>query len=432
MKISLQRVPQPVALAVPALLLELAFLGIARLQPLDENVAAVILLGLAASLVYFAVAWVAFSWQRSTRGALLVVLLAAVVFRATLFPLAPTLSNDLYRYAWEGEIQRAGHNPYLVSPADPGVAPWRPAEFERLPGKEFPTAYGPLTQMLFRLTAYFDGLAGFKLLSVAFDLATLLLLVGLLGVRREPPARALLYGWCPLVVLEFAGSGHNDSLALFALLLGNLLIIRQRAALSNVAMAAAAAGKWFAAVAAPVFLWRGRWRSLPAFAAVLLAAWLPYREAGWELFAGLVTYAEKWRNNESLYAVLMAATGEQSVATGVGLGVVGGLALYCAARRIEPLRACTWLLAAVLLFSASVFPWYVTWLVPFLCFYPHPALLVFTATVLLSYHPLSEYSAGGVWQYQPWLVGLEYLPVYGLLLWSWARRTAQRASCMVL
>ncbi|MFQ5778830.1 MAG: glycosyltransferase 87 family protein [Terriglobia bacterium] len=417
-----RRLSQPLVLLLMAVLLEAVFLVLRGLHPLDAHVAELVATALAGGLLYLVAAWRMLTWRHSTRAALAVVLFAAVVFRLTLLPLPPTLSDDAYRYVWEGEVQLAGYNPYLIAPADPELVPLRPAEFDRLPGKDIPSAYPPLTQLLFRLAAWLDGLATFKLLSVLFDLATLLLIVGVLRLRGQPPVRALLYGWCPLVVLEFAGSGHNDSLALCALLLAHWLIIRGRPAVSIVALAAAALSKWFAGVLAPVFLRRTRWWGTPLFAATAAVLSLPYLGAGSNLLSGFATYAEKWRNNESLYALLMAATGQESIATGVALGVVGGLALHCALRRVEPLRAGFLLLAAVLLLAPSVFPWYVTWLVPFLCFFPNPALLLFTVTVLLSYHVLIDYRALGVWHYSPALVWLEYLPVYALLLWSWWRR----------
>lgn len=416
-----RRLPQPLALALLATLLEAVFLGLRRLHPLNQNVVEVIAAGLAASVLYLGAACLVFSWRQSTPATVVVVLLAAVIFRATLFPLPPTLSNDLYRYLWEGESQRAGQNPYLSAPAAAARTGLPPAEFERVPGKRYRAAYPPLTELLFWLTARLDGAAAFKLASVLFDLATLLVIVGLLRARGQPAVRALLYGWCPLVVLEFAGSGHNDSLALFALLLANFLIIRQRTAVSIVALAAATMSKWFAAVTLPVFLrsrQRRDWWGGLLFALTVLVFCLPYRSAGWKLFTGFLTYAREWRNNESLYALLLAATRQESIAAGVALGVVGGLALHLAGERTEPLRACYLLVTAVLLLSPSVFPWYVTWLVPFLCFFPNPAFLLWTATVLLSYHVLLGYTATGAWRYTSWLVWLEYLPVYILLLTS--------------
>ena len=427
MKLSFR--PRLAALVLLAALLEAAFLALRRLLAPAPDVAGVIAVALAASVVYFAAARLVWRWPEPGRAALWVVVLAAVLFRATLFPLPPTLSNDLYRYQWEAAVQRAGHNPYRVTPADPALAGSRPADYDRLPGKNVPAAYGPLTELLVRLAALWDGLAGFKVLSVLLDLGTLLALVGLLRARQEPPVRALLYGWCPLVVVEFAASGHNDSLALCLLLVANFFIIRQRPGVSIGALAAAVMAKWFPVVAAPVFFRRGGWRSLLLFSGVALLCALPYRDAGWSLFAGLAAYAREWRNNSSLFALLTAATGEEGVAAGVGVGVVAGLVVHCWRERMEPLRASYLLLAALLLVSPNVFPWYVTWLAPFLCFFPNAGLLAWTATVWLGYHTLLDYTTAGAWRYHSWILWLEYVPVYALLLtaclWGRGRRRSR-------
>ena len=356
------------ALALLAALLEGLFLLLRRFHPFDENTPEVVAISLAATVVYLLAAYLACRPGASGRAALLIVLLSAVAFRATLLP--PSLSHDMYRYVWEGNIQLSGHNPYLSAPADPALEALRTDHYHRFPGKNVTTAYGPTTQLLFRLTAALGGVLAFKLASVVFDLGTLLLLMGILTSRGLPPARALLYGWCPLVVLEFAGSGHNDSLPVFLLLLASGLIIEERRSMSIATLAAASMSKWFAGVLAPLFLLRAGWRSLPVFAGVAALLWWPYRTAEWKLLAGAATYGEKWRNNESLYALLLDASGQEALAAGVAAGVLVGLALHLAWQRAEPLRATYLLMATVLLLSPSVFPWYVTWLVPFLCFFP--------------------------------------------------------------
>jgi len=301
------RLSQLLALLLLGALLEVAFLGLRWLHPLDENLPEAVAVSLFAGIIYLVAAFLVCSWRATAPAAVAIVLLAAVVFRATLFPLPPTLSNDFYRYQWEGRIQLAGHNPYLTAPDDPELEALRPQTFEHLPGKDVPTAYAPLTELFFWLAALFNGHAAFKLLSVLFDLGTMLAVVALLCVRGQPAVRALLYAWCPLVVLEFAGSGHNDSLAAFYLLLANLLILRRRTAVAIVALTAAVLSKWFAAVAAPVFFRRARWWGAPLFAAAALFLALPYSAAGWNLLKGFMTYAEHWRNNASLYALLAVA-----------------------------------------------------------------------------------------------------------------------------
>ncbi|MCI0404275.1 MAG: glycosyltransferase 87 family protein [Acidobacteria bacterium] len=411
------RIPTALALGLLAALLEAALLVLRRLHPFDEHVVEVVSVGLAASVVYLVAAWLAVALQQSTRPAIAIILLAAVLFRLTLFDLPPSLSDDLYRYQWEGQLQLAGQNPYLVaSEAGP-----------RLPAAGYTTAYGPLTQLLFWLTALVDGgVLSFKLLSLLFDLGSLLAVLMLLRARGLPAERALVYAWCPLVVVEFAGSGHNDSITVFGILLACWLVVRNHAVLSALPLAAAVLTKWFPALLLPVFFRRAGWRGLGAFVATVAIGLLPYLDAGRNLVAGVRSYAESWRNNASLFDSLRGATGSDTAAAFMAALLLVGLAVYLAAKRAEPLRSAYILITALLFLSPSVFPWYLTWLVPFLCFFPNTGLLLWTATIFLSYHVLIGYRALGTWQYDPTLVWLEYAPVFALLAVSWfsARRRA--------
>lgn len=405
-----------VQLAVLGVALEACLLGLRWLEPLDQHVPELVGLGLAAGLLYLLAAYRVLHTPRPARSTLLLILVAAVAFRLTLVGVQPTLSDDLYRHQWEGRIQVAGWNPYLVAPDDPRLAALRDEDFSRIPGPHVPSAYPPLAELYFYGLAHVGGLPAFKWAALGLDLAVIALLLLLLRARGEPLARVLVYAWCPLVVLEFAGNGHYDALVVAALLVANLLIIGKRGLASMAALAAAALTKWFAALLLPVFVLRTGWKWLAAFVgACALLVW-PYADAGRRLIAGLVAYGEQWRNNESLFRLLHWAAQRDDVAAGLALGMVVGVMVFAAQQRTEPLRASYWLVGAILLLSPSVFPWYVTWLVPFLCFYPRAAGLLLSVTVLLAYHVVIGYRALGVWQYDPWLVALEYLPVYALLM----------------
>ncbi|MFZ1474297.1 MAG: hypothetical protein WAV79_15350, partial [Anaerolineae bacterium] len=48
---------------------------------------------------------------------LFIILLSAVAFRVILLPTRPTLSDDMYRYIWDGRVQAAGLSPYRYTPA---------------------------------------------------------------------------------------------------------------------------------------------------------------------------------------------------------------------------------------------------------------------------------------------------------------------------
>lgn len=419
------RVPTALALTLLAALLDAAFLTLRRLHPFDEHVVEVVAVALAAGVVYLIAAWLAGRLQDSTRLTVVIILLAAVLFRLTLLDLPPSLSDDLYRYQWDGQLQLAGGNPYLVTPEArqlPGQT--RP----NLPASRYTTAFGPVPQLLFWLTAHVDGVIAFKLLILLFDLGSLLLVMALLRARGLPLERALIYGWCPLVVVEFAGSGHSDAILISGILLACGWMTRNRAALSSLPLAGAVMAKWFPAMLLPVFLRRSGWRGLLVFTVAVTLGFLPYLGAGWNLIAGVRSYAESWRNNASLFDLLRGATGSDAAAAAIAALVMGGLALYLAAKRAEPLRASYLLIAALLLLSPSVFPWYLIWLIPFLCFFPNTGFLLWTATIFLSYDVLIGYKALGTWQYDPVLAWLEYTPVFALLIVGWLRGRASGAA----
>src|SRR5262249_6419274 len=53
--------------------------------------------------------------------ALATILIVGVVMRCLLLPGTP-VSNDLFRYIWDGRVQAAGFNPYLYIPSDAALS----------------------------------------------------------------------------------------------------------------------------------------------------------------------------------------------------------------------------------------------------------------------------------------------------------------------
>ena len=65
----------------------------------------------------------------------------------------------------------------------------------------------------------------------------------------------------------------------------------------------------------------------------------------------------------------------------------------------------------MILMPASLHPWYVILIIPFLTVYPSPAWIIFTCTVTLSY--LKYVSPQGIMP--TWILLVEYLPLFALL-----------------
>ncbi len=185
------------------------------------------------------------SARRAPKGRelLLLILVPAVVFRITLWLSVPIQEIDIYRYLWDGAVSKAGVSPYRFSPRQVREARSRPtvngdltrlvALRERTPPLDdildrvhfahLPTVYPPVSQWVFAAIAYttpdrapvFGRLLVAKAWFIAFDLATLAVVIGLLRVAGRPMSLCIVYAWCPLLLKEVANSGHLDSIAVF-------------------------------------------------------------------------------------------------------------------------------------------------------------------------------------------------------------------------
>lgn len=165
----------------------------------------------------------------------------AVAFRATLLFTEPFQEIDIYRYIWDGQVTASGVSPYRYSPSQVRSTDARdrlPQDIQRLVALrdsdpqiatmlsrihygDLTTVYPPVSQAVFAVGAATTPggatvrthLAVMKLWITAFDLLTLFLLIRILRHVGKPVGWAVAYGWCPLVVKEFANSGHLDSIA---------------------------------------------------------------------------------------------------------------------------------------------------------------------------------------------------------------------------
>jgi len=374
---------------------------------------------------------------------------AGLAFRLTLAPLYPSLSDDLYRYRWHGQLQAAGGNPYGERPADPRWAALRDRAWPRVNRQELPSAYGPLLELSYRWTwaavsrlesDEFRQVRLFKLPYLLLDLGTAGILVMLLRRLGLPPESSLVYLWSPLVVVEFWASGHNDSLALLFVVAAVWAGCSGRWGWAWGALWMGALSKFWPAALFPLF-WassgRGGWlrRAGLCLAWTPLAALIasPYWHGAAELPRMLAGFLGGWRNNASLYNWIYAAAGEDYER---GKPVVAVLAaavvLLIAWKRPSLPEGVLWTLAALLALSANCFPWYLTWLSPFLAVSPWAGLLLWQALAPLSYHVLFGYQIDGRWREDPFYLLLEYVPVYAMLaaevVFGRARRRAALAT----
>jgi alpha-1,6-mannosyltransferase len=395
------------------------FRWIARQQDLDACMPEFIGLLLLAGILYvIGVFWV----ERFRLGAtaLLIILAGAVFFRVTLLPARSTPSDDVYRYQWDGRAQRARLNPYVVFPSSPGLEWLQNPEHPEPPAEESPTIYPPLSELAYRLI---ETVPGYKRVSTILDLASAVVLMLLLAAMKQPLHRVLAYAWNPAVLISFAMSGHFDSLAIVTFLAALFFLMTNRPALSMGALALSFLSKFFPVLLLLSFLKRVRLAHVALFLSLIFAFYVPFLSAGLHIFDGARNYARDWVNNGSLFYLLrfvaVSRAGAELIAALMLLAAIG----YLAKRRAAPLLSSLILTGGVLLLSPTAYPWYFTWSIPFLCFYPSGAWLLMSVTSVLGYTPAISYGAGEPLKNSLLMLSLEYGPVYlWLAYYCWAAR----------
>ncbi len=437
----------PGSLLALAALLETLYLSAHFLRPPRSPITALIIVYLAASLVYLFSAHSVLRPERDGKSHAssrlrLFILAAALLFRLTAWPLEPALSDDVYRYRWEGKLQAHGGNPYQARPSDPEWAHLRDETFPRVGNKDFKAGYGPLVELLqcglYRVLSAVtpDGhrqAFWFKLPYALLDLGVIAVLWALLAARGLPVERVLIYAWSPLPVMEFWATGHNDAAVVLFVLLALLASAKDRWTAAFVALSLAAASKFWPLILFPAFIgWKGwkpaRWYQWPVLLPIASVLGLPYWSDVTENARFMSGFLGGWRNNDSLFGLLLWATGDVYRAKYLAFGIVIAAALVVARMRWPLEKATLATVAVILMVSANCHPWYLTWILPLLAFYPVPGLLLWTALMPLAHHVVIRWVQLGEWQGSTPLRWWIYVPVYSALAAGWLLRRRRLAA----
>ena len=427
-----------VALTVFAVASEALYVGMIRLNAIDGLRPVVTFLGLMLALfALFAAAFLTLRRIRARKGtATIIVVLAAICFRVTmLFAGLPhnasatelvelaradlrgeavsfdrylLYDDDIWRYLWDGHVWANSVNPFQYAPVDQKLdflagsradtlqrSPW-PDIRDNINHAGIPTIYPPLAQVVFRLShAVAPGsVLALKAILITFDLFTVFLVW--LGLRKlgSDGAWLLLYAWNPLLIKVVAGSGHVDVLAGTMLALTAWLLLIRAHLSAAVALAAAALTKLAPLILLPFLAKRIGWRKSLLVPVTLVAAYLPFFKSGFSTFSGLGTFARNWEFNSGFFllgrSMAQVFTNNPSFAARlVGVAAFAASAIWLwhtdDGQPASFALVASHMLAAVILLSPTVMPWYWVWLLPLAVLSRSTLWIWFTGLVCLAF-----------------------------------------------
>lgn len=281
------------------------------------------------------------------------------------------------------------------------------------------------------------------------------------GRRREAIFAGACYGFNPLACIESGMSGHIEPLAVLGALLALLLLKQGRTVWSALAVIAAAGIKIVPILLLPLIARRDS-RAWLAAAAFAVAIWLPFGAAGLRTIETFDAFSRRWEGNSGLFSLVKFGA-EKTIGFAAGANepedavhfrfldplarslqgsffslhkesafdpnapgsfplldlslaaakLVLGLALVAVIaavtiKRLDPLASAAWIFGALLIFTPVLHPWYALWILPLAAVLRLWPWFVLGALLPLSYLPLEDWWAKGVWVMPAWALWTEY------------------------
>ena len=213
------------------------------------------------AVIFFGLIGVWLSFPDGLSAAQKIGLILLVSLLARIVMVGVPVSDDVYRYLWEGKIVAAGESPYQFPADHAHYKPYRDHFWEGMNHKDKLTAYPPLAELMFAgVSSISYSPWAFKVLFILADLCVVWVLLSILKHRGSDVRAALLYALNPLTLFAFSGEAHFDVVMILAIMLSVLSVEKKFIIWAWVWLGIAIQIKIIAVVLIPLYLLRCHWR----------------------------------------------------------------------------------------------------------------------------------------------------------------------------
>lgn len=393
-----------------------------------------------------------------------------VLFRLVFLFAIPNLSQDFYRFIWDGRMLFEGFNPYISLPEtfinERNFPILQAIDLYQgmgtLNGSHY-TNYPPVNQFNFFLAAVFSNTSILGAV-VVLRLQIILADIGIIYFGKKilqklglPIHHIFLYALNPFIIIELTGNLHFEAVMLFFCVWSIYLLLQRKWVWAAILLGLSVSVKlipllfiplffqWFTTNSTPhkegVFThntkssyWKGLFK-LCAFAMLVIVVnvllFLPFLSD--ELISSYTNSVGLWfRNfefNASIYYVareigyLFRGWNEIAIIGKIMpvLTVLFLLVIALFRKNKSPQQLLTALLFGLSFYyftTTTMHPWYLSFLVMLCVFTKYRYPIVWSVVIILSYQTY----ANEPWTEKLWIVALEYVIVYGFLIYEILKR----------
>ena len=365
-----------------------------------------------------------------------IIFLTALFLRFLLIGSLPVLSDDFYRFFFDGQLLKLGINPYAALPVELSANGLIPDNiyWETLLGKmnspNYFSVYPPLHQLFFWVATWtgedlFYNVLSLRSIVLLFEMINIWLIKEILNHLKLPKYRLAWYAFNPLVIMELSGNLHFEGLVLTGLLLGLYFYSRQNAKNAAMGWGLAAGIKLSPILTAPVWLkaWgKTDFRTFALVSSLLIILFLLPLLAGGQLmkfYTSFRLYQSNFEFNASIYYILRSIgayfLGYNPIGTlGPTLNVVAAFFLLWIGLTQKKQDApglasnMVWMYLVFLLLQTTIHPWYLIPALGISVFTNNYIFIGWSGLVFLSYHVYSNPS----YNENLWVVFTEYFLLF--------------------
>tara|TARA_R110000868_G_scaffold720_5_gene5268 strand:+ start:13508 stop:14854 length:1347 start_codon:yes stop_codon:yes gene_type:complete len=368
----------------------------------------------------------------------------AFAFRIVFLMAIPNLSQDFYRFIWDGRMILEGFNPYLYTPESfvlNGVFPIHQAQelyngMGVLNGSHF-TNYPPINQLCFVIAGVFAGksILGsaivLRLIIIAADFGTLYFGKKLLEKLDTPNHVIFWYILNPFIIIELTGNLHFEGVMIFFLIWSLYLSHIGKWKYAAIVLACSISVKLIPLIFLPLFFQKlNRKNSIVFYTLVglmTIVLFAPFYSAQFitNYMQTVALWFQDFEFNASLYYIareigyLLTGYNEIGIiGKSIPIIVILFVLLIAFFRKnkttIELITSMLFVLSFYYFTSTTVHPWYIATLLILSIFTRYKFPLVWSFVAILSYLAYANPNNTE----NLWIIGVEYACVYSIFIWE--------------